>query len=160
VQTIKFTPPKVVKDEEVEEPPPTQEEIKNERVGTETREGLTDVVDLPPDLNADNGENQIFTVVEEMPSFPGGEKGLLKYLSHIKYPVVAREQGVGGWVYLNFIIDKDGKVRDANVVKGIGSGCDEEALRVVMAMPMWKPGRQNGRNVQVRSNIRVNFSLK
>jgi periplasmic protein TonB len=160
VQTIKFTPPKVVKDEEVEEPPPTQEEIKNERVGTETKEGLKDVVDLPPDLGQGADDDQIFTVVEEMPSFPGGEKELFKYLSHIRYPAVAREGNVSGWVYLNFIIDKDGKVKDAQVIKGIGSGCDEEALRVVLAMPEWRPGRQNGRNVQVRSNIRVNFSLK
>ena len=96
-----------------------------------------------------------------MPSFPGGEEALMKYLgTQIKYPVMARENGISGRVYLSFYVDKDGKVKEVKVLRGIGGGCDEEALRVVRAMPDWKPGRQNGRNVAVYYNVPVSFNLK
>src|SRR5205085_12283823 len=102
----------------------------------------------------------IFTVVEEMPSFPGGEEKLFEYLSKIKYPAIAKENGISGRVYVTFVVDKDGKIRDVKTLRGIGGGCDEEAIRVVSAMPDWKPGRQNGRNVAVQYNLPVNFNLK
>lgn len=159
-QTIKFTPPKVVKDEEAEEPPPTQEEVKEVTVSTVTQEGEK-LIDLPPDPIGDEGEGTPFTVVEEMPGFPGGEEALMKYLaSNIKYPAIARENGISGRVYLNFVVSKDGKVKDVKVLRGIGGGCDEEAIRVVKNMPDWKPGRQNGRPVAVYYNVPVNFTLK
>ncbi len=159
-ETIKFTPPKVVKDEEAEEPPPTQEQVKETTVSTVTQEGEK-IIDLPPDPVVDPDEGKIFTVVEEMPSFPGGEEALMKYLgTQIKYPVMARENGISGRVYLSFYVDKDGKVKEVKVLRGIGGGCDEEALRVVRAMPDWKPGRQNGRNVAVYYNVPVSFNLK
>lgn len=158
-QTIKFTPPKVVKDEEVEEPPPTQEEVKEVAVSTVTQEG-EDIIDLPPDPVGDPDEGKVFTVVEEMPSFPGGEGKLYEYLGKTKYPPIARENNIQGRVYVSFIVDKDGKIKDAKVLRGIGGGCDEEALRMVRSMPDWKPGRQNGRNVIVQYNLPVNFSLK
>jgi protein TonB len=158
-QTIKFTPPKVVKDEEVEEPPPTQEETKDVTVSTVTQEGEK-IIDLPPEPVADPDAGKVFTVVEEMPSFPGGEEKLFEYLAKIKYPSIARENGISGRVYVTFVVDKDGKIKDAKVLRGIGGGCDEEALRVVRAMPDWKPGRQNGRNVSVQYNLPVNFNLK
>lgn len=160
-QTIKFTPPKVVKDEEVVDPPPTQEEIKDVQVSTTTVEGDKDLIDLPPENPIGDDEGKIFTVVEEMPSFPGGEGKLFEYLQkNIKYPPVARENGIQGRVYVTFVVDKDGKIRDAKILRGIGGGCDEEALRVVRAMPEWKAGRQNGRSVQVQYNLPVNFTLK
>jgi protein TonB len=159
-QTIKFTPPKVVKDEEVQEPPPTQEETKDVQVSTVTQEGTKDIVDLPPDPGIDADAGKIFTVVEEMPSFPGGEEKLFEYLSKIKYPSIARENGISGRVYVTFVVDKDGKIKDAKILRGIGGGCDEEAMRVVKSMPDWKPGRQNGRNVSVQYNLPVNFNLK
>ena len=159
-QTIKFTPPKVVKDEEAEEPPPTQEETKETVISTVTQEG-ENLPDLPPEPSADPDEGKIFTVVEEMPSFPGGEEELFRYLSKgIKYPAIARENNITGRVYVTFVVDKDGKIKEAKVLRGIGGGCDEEALRVVRTMPDWKPGRQNGRNVQVQYNLPVNFNLK
>lgn len=158
-QTIKFTPPKVVKDEEVVEPPPTQEETKDVQVSTVTQEGDKDIIDLPPDP-VDPDAGKIFTVVEEMPSFPGGEEKLFEYLSKIKYPSIARENGISGRVYVTFVVDKDGKIKDAKILRGIGGGCDEEALRVVRSMPDWKPGRQNGRSVSVQYNLPVNFNLK
>ena len=159
-QTIKFTPPKVVKDEEVEEPPPTQEETKEVQVATTTQEGVKDLPDLPPDPVAEVDEKP-FIVVEEMPSFPGGEDKLIKYIrDNIKYPPVARENGIQGRVYVTFVIDKDGKIKDLKLLRGIGGGCDEEAMRVVKSMPDWKPGRQNGRNVPVQYNLPVNFTLR
>lgn len=158
-QTIKFTPPKVVKDEEVQEPPPTQEEVKETQVSTVTQEGSKDVIDVPEVGDPDEGK--IFTVVEEMPGFPGGEEELFKYLrKNIKYPPVARENGMQGRVFVTFVVDKDGKVKDARILKGVGGGCDEEALRVIRAMPDWKPGKQNGRAVSVQYNLPVNFTLK
>lgn len=159
-KTIKFTPPVVVEDEKVEEPPPTQEETKEIQVSTVTQEG-EDLIELPPDPVVDPDEGKIFTVVEEMPSFPGGEEALIKYIqSQIKYPLIARENSIQGKVYISFYVDKDGKVKDPKVLRGIGGGCDEEALRVVKTMPDWKPGRQNGRAVSVYYNVPISFSLK
>lgn len=161
-QTIKFTPPKVVKDEEVQEPPPTQEEVKEVQVSTVTQEGNKDIVDVPTDpVVTDPDEGKIFTVVEEMPSFPGGEDKLFDYLrKNIKFPPVARENGIQGRVFVTFVVDKDGRVKDARILRGIGGGCDEEALRVISNMPDWKPGKQNGRSVSVQYNLPVNFTLK
>ncbi|MCC6385246.1 MAG: TonB family protein [Bacteroidia bacterium] len=107
-------------------------------------------------------EPEIFTIVEEMPEFPGGgEKALLAYLSNnIKYPAIARENGITGTVYVTFEIDQNGKVKDAKVLRGIGGGCDEEALRVVRNMPSWKPGKQRGKPVRVQYNLPVRFVLK
>ncbi|HEY5916322.1 MAG TPA: energy transducer TonB [Chryseolinea sp.] len=162
VKTIKFTPPVVVKDEEVEEePPPTQEEMKDVQISTVTQEGNT-TEDLPPENPVvDPDEGKVFTIVEEMPTFPGGEEKMLEYIAkNIKYPAVARENNITGRVYVSFVVDKDGKIKDAKVLRGIGGGCDEEALRVVKAMPEWKAGKQNGRAVQVQFNLPVNFTLK
>jgi periplasmic protein TonB len=161
-QTIKFTPPKVVKDEEVQEPPPTQEEVKDVQVATVTQEGSKDVIDIPDNpIVGDPDEGKIFTIVEEMPTFPGGEEKMAEYIQkNLKYPAIARENGISGRVYVTFVVDKDGKVTNAKILRGIGGGCDEEALRVVRSMPEWKPGRQNGRSVQVQCNLPVAFTLK
>ncbi len=106
-------------------------------------------------------EEEIFTIVEEMPSFPGGEEALFKYLGkNIEYPVMASDAGIQGVVYVNFVIDKDGKVKDAKVLKGIGGGCNEEALRVIKTMPAWKPGKQRGKAVKVSYNLPVRFVLR
>lgn len=161
-ETIKFTPPKVVKDEEVVEPPPTQEEVKEVQVAAVTQEGDKNAVDIPDDpVVADPEEGKVFQFVEEPPSFPGGEDKLLEYLSrNIKYPTIAKENNITGRVYVTFVVDKEGKVKDAKILRGIGGGCDDEALRVVKAMPEWKPGRQNGRSVMVQYNLPVVFNLK
>ena len=161
-QTIKFTPPKVVKDEEAQEPPPTQEETTDVAVSTVTQEGEKNLPELPPDpVVADPDEGKVFTVVEEMPVFPGGDDKLLQYISsNIKYPQMAKENGITGRVFVQFVVGKDGKVHDAKIVRGIGGGCDEEALRVVRSLPDWKPGRQNGREVQVQFTLPVSFVLK
>lgn len=106
-------------------------------------------------------EEQIFTIVEEMPSFPGGEAELFKYLGkNTKYPQMATDAGISGVVYVTFVVDKDGKIRDAKVLRGIGGGCDEEAIRVVKSMPSWKPGKQRGKAVTVQYNLPIRFTLR
>ena len=102
-----------------------------------------------------------FIIVEEMPKFPGGDEGRLKYLrSNIKYPELARQIGIKGIVYVQFVIGKDGSVEDVALARGIGSGCDEEALRVVKMMPKWAPGKQRNKPVRVLCTIPINFQLK
>ena len=106
-------------------------------------------------------EQEIFMVVEEMPEFPGGVAKLGDYLAkNIKYPQMARESGVQGRVFINFVIEPDGHVSNVKVMRGIGAGCDEEAVRVVKSMPKWKPGKQRGKAVRVSYNLPVNFQLK
>ncbi len=106
-------------------------------------------------------EEQIFTIVEEMPSFPGGEAALMKYLaSNIKYPAIAKDAGIQGTVFVTFVVDTDGKVKDVRVLRSIGGGCDEEAIRVVQSMPAWKAGKQRGKSVKVQYNLPIRFTLK
>lgn len=96
-----------------------------------------------------------------MPTFPGGEEGIFKFLgSNLKYPKLARKKNVQGKVYVSFVINEIGKVTEVEVDKGIGSGCDEEAKRVIEAMPDWKPGKKEGKNVPVRFKIPIEFRLK
>ncbi|MFA8449081.1 MAG: energy transducer TonB [Bacteroidales bacterium] len=105
-------------------------------------------------------EAEIFTVVEENPEFPGGIPALMKYLSsNIKYPVMAKEAGIQGKVYLNFVVEPTGSISGIKILRGIGGGCDEEAMRVVAAMPKWKPGKQRGKAVRVSYNLPVKFTL-
>lgn len=160
-QTIKFVPPVVVDKPVEDEQPPPQEKLSETTVAAVTQEGDPNAEQAPPDVPVEDPDaGKIFTIVEEMPTFPGGEAGLVKYLQdHIKYPAMARENGIEGIVYVTFVVDKDGKVKDAKLLRG-KNGLDDEALRVINAMPDWKPGRQNGRNVAVQYNLPVNFRLK
>ena len=106
-------------------------------------------------------EQEIFKIVEEMPSFPGGEAKLMEYVSkNIKYPQIARETGIQGRVFVNFVVEPDGSVSNVTVLRGIGGGCDEEAMRVVKNMPKWKPGKQRGKAVRVQYMLPVNFRLQ
>jgi periplasmic protein TonB len=105
-------------------------------------------------------EDEIFRVVESAPEFPGGEEGLYAFLhKHTVYPQFAKEVGISGKVYITFVVEKDGRITDAKVVRGIGGGCDEEALRVVNMMPTWKPGLQRGHAVRVQFIMDIKFTL-
>ncbi len=102
----------------------------------------------------------IFAVVEDMPTFPGGSKARLSYLSqNIRYPEIARKEGIQGRVYVTFVIEKDGSVDNVRILRGIGFGCDEEAVRVVSSMPKWNPGKQRGQAVRVQFNLPIRFYL-
>ncbi len=106
-------------------------------------------------------EAPIFTVVESMPEFKGGMQQLYTYLgNNIKYPVMAKESGIQGKVYVTFVVEKDGSITDVKVLRGIGGGCDEEAVRVVQSMPRWSPGKQRGKPVRVQYNLPVRFTLQ
>lgn len=106
-------------------------------------------------------EQTIFQVVENDPEFPGGVEALMKYLQqNIKYPQLARENNITGRVYVTFVVERDGSVTGVRVVRDIGGGCGQEAVRVVKAMPKWSPGKQRGKAVRVQYNLPVNFSLR
>ncbi|HRH65550.1 MAG TPA: energy transducer TonB [Bacteroidia bacterium] len=110
-----------------------------------------------------SGENSSLakTVVEEMPSFPGGESALIDYFNrNLTYPATAKAKGIQGRVYVNFIISKKGKVLYPYVVRGIGKDCDQEALRLIRSMPPWKAGKDKGKAVTVRYNLPVRFSIR
>ena len=105
-------------------------------------------------------EAQIFTVVESMPTFPGGDVARIKYLNaNIKYPTIARESGIQGRVFVTFVVETDGRVTDVKILRGIGGGCDEEAVRVIKNMPKWVPGKQRGKAVRVQFNMPILFKL-
>lgn len=105
-------------------------------------------------------EEEIFLVVEEQPEFPGGYPALNRYLhEQIKYPNTAMELNIQGTVYVSFVVEPDGSVSNIALLRGIGAGCDEEAMRVVSAMPRWKPGKQRNKAVRVRFNLPVRFVL-
>jgi len=107
-----------------------------------------------------NKQEVVFTAVEQAPGFPGGEKARMQYmLDNIKYPQEAKSKGIQGTVYVTYIVRADGSISDAKVLRGIGGGCDEEALRVVNAMPLWAPGKQKGKDVDVQFNMPIKFAL-
>ena len=106
-------------------------------------------------------EQEIFQIVDEMPAYPGGDQKLMEYVAkNIKYPQIARETGIQGRVFVGFVVEPDGSVSNVKVLRGIGGGCDEEAMRVVKSMPKWKPGKQRGKAVRVSYMLPVNFKLQ
>ncbi len=105
-------------------------------------------------------DSLIFTLVEQMPRFPGGDMARIRYMSeNIKYPKNARENGIQGRVFVTFVVEQDGTVNDVRVLRGIGGGCDEEAVKVVKSMPKWTPGFQKGKPVRVQFNMPILFRL-
>lgn len=97
-------------------------------------------------------------VGDQIPEFPGGVKGIHQFLTDsIRYPLEAQVQKISGKVFVAFVIDATGQVKDVHIAKGIGGGCDEEAVRVIKSMPRWKPAVQNGKNIPVRYSIPIIF---
>lgn len=110
--------------------------------------------------SAQSGSDPVFTSVEQVPEFPGGIEAFGKFLAtNVKYPKVARDNNVQGRVIITFVVEKDGSLSDMKVLRGIGSGCDEEAVRVLGISPAWKPGIQNGKKVKVQYSVPISFSL-
>ena len=116
----------------------------------------------PPEIEEEEiVEAEIFKVVEEMPEFPGGAAKMLEYIQkNIKYPMMARESDIQGRVFVNFVVEPDGKISNVEVLRGIGGGCDEEAVRVVQSMPSWKPGKQRGSAVRCAFTVPIIFKLQ
>lgn len=154
-------PPKVQLPEIIEVP--DEEEIEEEievELDVEVTEEtvIEDIVfeEAPEEENVD----EVFTIVEDQPEFPGGMQAFFKYVSeNMVYPSQARRMGIEGRVYVQFVVDKDGKVTEVKAVKGIGAGCDEEAERVLRESPSFKPGKQRGRPVKVRMVLPIIFKL-
>jgi TonB family protein len=104
--------------------------------------------------------DDVYVVVEDMPQYPGGEEARIKFMiENIKYPEEARKKGVEGTVYVTFVVEKDGAISNIKILRGIGSGCDEEAMRVIALMPSWKPGIQRDKPVRTQFNMPIKFSL-
>ncbi|MFH2141872.1 MAG: energy transducer TonB [Bacteroidota bacterium] len=102
-----------------------------------------------------------FQIVDDMPTFPGGEEQLFKFISeNIQYPDSAKENNIMGTVYLSFVVTKNGSLADVKAIRSIGGGCDEEAIRVIKSMPRWNPGKQNGQAVPVQFVIPIKFALQ
>ncbi|MBE0638465.1 MAG: energy transducer TonB [Bacteroidales bacterium] len=123
----------------------------------------TEIADFVPVVKVEEEieELEIFTVVESMPEFPGGDAARMKFLQdNIKYPQLARESGIQGTVYVTFVVETDGRVTDVRVLRGIGGGCDEEAVRVIQMMPRWNAGKQRGKPVRVQFNMPIRFTLQ
>lgn len=161
--TVKNVP--VAAGEEVSEKPIIVQEAKTDveltektvsKAATSKRKGQRETVpetkssDIPP----------VYTVVDEMPSFPGGGDSLIKYLtSSIKYPKIAADKGIQGTVMVSFVVQEDGSIKDVSVVKSLEKSCDEEVVRVVKSMPKWKPGVQAGKKVQTKMILPVKINL-
>jgi len=106
-------------------------------------------------------EEEVFTIVEQMPEYPGGQEAMYNLIANnLVYPQQAITDSVEGKVYLNFIVEKEGSISNAKVLRGIGSGCDEEALRMVSLFPKWNPGKQEGKIVRVSYNLPFVFKLQ
>lgn len=105
-------------------------------------------------------DTTVFTVVEKQPEFPGGRQALENYLLvNVRYPPEAKKAGVKGRVFTSYIVEPDGQITNVHLLKGLGFGCDEEAIRVVNAMPKWAPGSQSGRPLRVKYNLPVLFGV-
>lgn len=171
--SVKFTAPVIKKDEEVKE----EDEIKldevqksdkavgaftvegNDEVGGAVLKAKEDIAAPEPPKHLE--ETKVFTVVEQMPMFPGGDAALMSYLANnIHYPTVAAENGVQGRVVVGFVVERDGSITDVSVLRGVDPSLDREAMRVVKSMPRWTPGKQNGSAVRVKYQVPVAFRLQ
>ena len=105
-------------------------------------------------------EEQIFMIVENMPEFPGGDLALRKYIAeNVKYPEIAKENGLSGKVFVQFVINQRGEVENVKIARGVDPALDKEAIRVVQGLPKWKPGSQRGKPVKVSYTVPINFQL-
>lgn len=172
--SVKFTAPIIKKDSEVKE----EDEIKldevqksDKAVGAFTVEGNDEVggavLKAKEDIAAPEPpkhvveETKIFTVVEQMPMYPGGDAALMGYLrDNIHYPTIAAENGVQGRVVVGFVVERDGSITDVKILRGVDPSLDREAMRVVKSMPRWNPGKQNGSAVRVKYQVPVSFRLQ
>jgi periplasmic protein TonB len=171
IATIRFSPPVVTLEAETEPPMPKIEDI-SVNVGTKNQEGekvetfVNTTIAAPVTPPIDEPKKPVeqvekdFLVVEQMPEYKDGVGAMYRFFSeNIKYPPIARENGIEGTVFVGFVVNKDGAIRDVVVKRGIGGGCNEEAVRVVAMMPKWREGRQNGKSVSVAFTVPIKFKL-
>lgn len=168
-KTVKYLPPVVKKDEEVPDDQlmPTRDELSDALIGTQDVEGTDSIfveqpdVELRPETIEEEKPDEIFTFVESMPEFDGGQEAFHKWLrAHIQYPAIAREAEIQGTVFVSFVIEPDGSITEVQVVRSVHRLLDEEAVRVISQMPAWIPGKQNQLPVRVRYTLPVGFQLR
>jgi protein TonB len=174
VNTVRNLPLVVMPEADVVEEtlPPTTDELQEATSGPVTAEGTGDIdVIAPPESSAPTvaekaielapKPDEVFVAVEQDPQFPGGMDALRTFLSKsLNYPRSAANAGISGRVFVSFVVNTDGSLTDVHVLKGIGFGCDEEAIRVIRKMPNWRPGKQSGRAVRVKFNLPIAFTLE
>jgi protein TonB len=115
----------------------------------------------PPAPEPESAEPDFFTIVEDMPTFPGGDAALLKYIGeNVQYPSIAKENGITGVVYVSYVVGKSGEIKDVKVVRGVDPFLDKEAMRVVTTIKGYTPGKQRGKPVPVQFTIPIRFVLK
>ena len=156
-------PPPAVQEVEVLNVVEDDVEVEEIEINTEDDKDVEVVIAPPVEAPVEEEEEEvIFMVVETMPEFPGGQQALFKFLGeNVKYPVIAQENGIQGRVICQFVVNKDGSIVDAVVVRSSGEpSLDKEALRVINSMPKWKPGKQRGKPVRVKYTVPVNFRLQ
>ena len=123
------------------------------------QEDVLTIVEDDSDVE-DTNTNDIFNVVEEQPEFPGGRDKMTEFIQkNIQYPALCKKEGIQGRVVVQFVVNKDGSICDAKIVKSVDPHLDTEALRIIRAMPRWVPGKQKGETVRVRYTLPVNFRL-
>ena len=157
-------PPEAPKMEEVLQIAENDANVEESTIATseEVGEAVVVVQQAPVEVEEEEvEEQQIFQVVEEMPEIPGGMAECLKFLAkNIKYPTIAQENGVQGRVIVQFVVNRDGSIVDPVVMRSVDPYLDKEALRVIMMMPKWKPGKQRGKAVRVKYTVPVTFKLQ
>jgi protein TonB len=159
VKQQRFVAP-VVTTDSVETTMVSQDELSTKPTEAPAAEEIK-VEEVKEQVIQQEAPKEIFTVVEEQPGYPGGDEARIKYLQeNIKYPDEAKELGVQGKVFVTFVVEVDGSITDVKVLRGIGAGCDEEAIRVVKNMPKWVPGKQRGVPVRVQFNLPIKFTLQ
>ncbi|MBE7176725.1 MAG: TonB family protein [Mucilaginibacter polytrichastri] len=168
VATKKYVAPKVVPDQLAVNPPPAMKELEHTQIGQIDIDGKKGDDNAIVKNEGENGSGGIGTddgihgmaTIEVMPEFEGGLQGWAKYLQrNLRYPETAVNNETQGRVTVTFIVEKDGSLSDIRVLSGIGSGCDEEAIRVLKKAPKWTPGIQNGHPVRVQYTLPINFRL-
>ncbi|MEI7977917.1 MAG: TonB family protein [Bacteroidota bacterium] len=159
--TIKFTPPEIKKDEDVAEPPPTQDEAAKVDVGAQTVIGDPDAKEVLVEETG-NGDGEILIEAEINPEYPGGEEKMQEYLSSaVEYPPMAKENNIEGRVVLRFAVMADGKIDNIQILNkpALGWGCEAAVEKAVKSMPRWSPGKQQGRPVAVYFTLPFQFKL-
>jgi len=139
----------------------TEEEIETEFEAQETDVTEDTQIEMVEMIEEEEvAEPQIFVVVEEMPEFPGGQIALRTHIAKsIVYPDIAREMDIQGRVFVEFVVDENGKVIKAKVLRSVHPALDKEALRVINSLPKWKPGKQRGKPARVKFTLPINFML-
>jgi protein TonB len=150
-------PPQVQQPQVVEVP---DEEIQVNLDVEVTEDTKVEQIEIKQEKEEEEDVNQIFTIVEEQAQPVGGMSAFYKFVGEkMKYPAQARRMQVEGRVFCEFVVNRDGTLQDVKVIRGIGAGCDEEAIRVIQSAPPWKPGKQRGKAVRSKFNLAIIFKL-